>query len=142
MQFVSGISNAELVGYYRSATVVACPSLYEGFGLPAGEAMACGAPVVSSDGGALPEVVGDAGIVVPAGNSQALGEALGRVLSDISLQAELSAKGRARIEEKFSWGLAAASLVAYYREILGESAVQRRHEDEIVGADVSGAEAA
>ncbi|WP_444901206.1 glycosyltransferase family 4 protein [Microbulbifer sp. SSSA007] len=142
VQFVSGISNAELVGYYRSATVVACPSLYEGFGLPAGEAMACGAPVVSSDGGALPEVVGDAGIVVPAGNSQALGEALGRVLSDISLQAELSAKGRARIEEKFSWGLAAASLVAYYREILGESAVQRRHEDEIVGADVSGAEAA
>ncbi|WP_444886756.1 glycosyltransferase family 4 protein [Microbulbifer sp. JMSA008] len=142
VQFVSGISNEELVNHYRSATVVACPSLYEGFGLPAGEAMACGAPVVSSDGGALPEVVGDAGIVVPAGDSKALAEALGRVLADKSLQADMGAQGRARIENKFCWSLAASNLVAYYREILGESVVQQQNETALVDTDVSGAEAA
>ncbi|BBM04228.1 glycosyltransferase family 4 protein [Microbulbifer sp. GL-2] len=142
VKFVSGISNEELVDCYRSATVVACPSLYEGFGLPAGEAMACGAPVVSSDGGALPEVVGDAGIVVPAGDERALGQALGRVLADKSLQADMGARGRARIESKFSWSLAAANLVAYYREILGEPTAQQQDESELVGANISGVEAA
>ncbi|WP_299585027.1 glycosyltransferase family 4 protein [uncultured Microbulbifer sp.] len=142
VRFVSGISNEALVNYYRSATVVACPSLYEGFGLPAGEAMACGAPVISSDGGALPEVVGDAGIVVAAGDSEALGEALGRVLADKALQAELSARGRARIENKFSWSLAAASLVAYYRAILGESTAPTSTRQDLGDAGVSGAEAA
>ncbi|WP_193164687.1 glycosyltransferase family 4 protein [Microbulbifer hainanensis] len=122
VHFVSGISNDELVAHYASAGVVVCPSLYEGFGLPAGEAMACGVPVISSDGGALPEVVGDAGIVVPAGDSAALALALGALLADPSQCATLSATGRARIEQAFSWQLAAERLVEYYREILGETA--------------------
>ena len=122
VRFVSGISNDELVEHYASAGVVVCPSLYEGFGLPAGEAMACGAPVISSDGGALPEVVGDAGIVVPAGDSAALASALGELLADPSRRATLGAKGRARIEQAFSWRLAAERLVEYYREVLGKSA--------------------
>lgn len=119
VRFVSGISNQQMVNHYARASVVVCPSLYEGFGLPAGEAMACGTPVISSDGGALPEVVGDAGIVVPAGDSDALAEALDRLLADSSLRETLGQKGRARIEQRFSWRLAAEHLVDYYREVLG-----------------------
>ncbi|WP_444931696.1 glycosyltransferase family 4 protein [Microbulbifer sp. SSSA002] len=142
VQFVSGISNDELVDHYRKATVVACPSLYEGFGLPAGEAMACGAPVVSSDGGALPEVVGDAGIVVPAGNHEALASALRQVLSSEALRQELSEKGRQRIENKFSWKIAADSLVKYYREILGHSLVQQSGDHAVDTPNIRSAEAA
>lgn len=120
VRFVSGISNREMAEYYASAGVVVCPSLYEGFGLPAGEAMACGVPVVSSDGGALPEVVGNAGVVVPAGDSGALARALAELLADEPRRAALGEKGRARIEAHFSWRLAADRLVEYYRRILGE----------------------
>jgi len=82
VRFVSGISTGEMVRYYAEATIAVCPSLYEGFGLPAGEAMACGVPVVSSDGGALPEVVGDAGLLFPAGDVDALVRAIERLLDD------------------------------------------------------------
>ena len=58
--FYSGLSSDEVAGLYAKATCAVTPSVYEGFGLPAGEAMACGVPVISTDGGALPEVVGDA----------------------------------------------------------------------------------
>lgn len=118
VRFVSGISNEEMVHHYASAGMVVCPSLYEGFGLPAGEAMACGVPVISSDGGALPEVVGDAGIVVPAGDSGALVRAIEQLLQSAELRDSLGKAGRRRIEEQFSWQVAAQRLVAYYREIL------------------------
>ena len=72
VQFVNGISTEQMVRYYAEATIAVVPSVYEGFGLPAGEAMACGVPVVSTDGGALPEVVGDAGVIVPAKSAEAL----------------------------------------------------------------------
>ena len=121
VRFVSGISNREMVEHYAASGMVVCPSLYEGFGLPAGEAMACGVPVISSDGGALPEVVGDAGIVVPAGDGGALARAIERVLSDDTLRETLGAAGRRRIEDQFSWRVAAGHLVSYYREIMGES---------------------
>ena len=118
VQFVSGISNREMVEYYATAGMVVCPSLYEGFGLPAGEAMACGVPVVSSDGGALPEVVGDAGIVVPAGDSGALSRAIDRLLSDEVLRESLACKGRERILQEFSWSRAAQHLTSYYRHVI------------------------
>ena len=69
VRFVNGITTEQMVRYYAEAAIAVVPSVYEGFGLPAGEAMACGVPVVSSDGGALPEVVGDAGVIVPPGMS-------------------------------------------------------------------------
>ncbi|HEY8569016.1 glycosyltransferase family 4 protein [Microbulbifer sp.] len=122
VRFVSGISSQEMAEHYTSSAMVVCPSLYEGFGLPAGEAMACGVPVISSDGGALPEVVGDAGMVVPAGDSGALARAIERLLSDPTLRAEMGAAGRRRIEQLFSWQVAAKHLVLYYREIIGISA--------------------
>ncbi|WP_105104373.1 glycosyltransferase family 4 protein [Microbulbifer pacificus] len=121
VRFVSGISSREMVEHYASSAMVVCPSLYEGFGLPAGEAMACGVPLISSDGGALPEVVGDAGIVVPAGDSGALARAIEQLLSDPALRAELGMAGRRRIEEQFSWRVAAEKLVAYYRGIIAGS---------------------
>ena len=76
VQFVKGISTEQMVQYYAEAAIAIVPSVYEGFGLPAGEAMACGVPVVSTDGGALPEVVGDAGVIVPVKNIDALVEAI------------------------------------------------------------------
>ncbi|NIB43038.1 glycosyltransferase family 4 protein [Pseudomaricurvus alkylphenolicus] len=119
VRFVSGISTDELVDFYNEAAVVVSPSLYEGFGLPAGEAMACGCAVISSDGGALPEVVGDAGVVVPAGDSHALQRALQKLLGDPEQRRELGRKGRQRILERFCWKVAAREFTHYYNQVLG-----------------------
>lgn len=115
VKFKSGISDAELIQEYSQASVAVCPSLYEGFGLPAGEAMSCGTPLVSSDGGALPEVVGDSGLLVPAGDSLALAEAIGRIFSDIQLATHLSQRGRQHIVKRFCWNQVARTLTEYYR---------------------------
>ncbi|MEZ4579480.1 MAG: glycosyltransferase [Desulfobacterales bacterium] len=77
VRFTGRISDEEFVRQYAKATVAVIPSVYEGFGLPAGEAMACGVPVISTTGGALPEVVGDAGILVPPADPAALAKASG-----------------------------------------------------------------
>ncbi len=87
---------ADVAGLYDLATVVAVPSRYEGFGLPAAEAMAHGAPVVAADATALPEVVGDAGRLVAPGDVVAWGEALGEILGDPVLRQRLSEAGRVR----------------------------------------------
>nr|WP_241263397.1 glycosyltransferase family 4 protein [Parahaliea mediterranea] len=118
VQFVSGISTARMVAYYAEATVAVVPSVYEGFGLPAGEAMACGVPVVSTDGGALPEVVGDAGVIVPARDVSALAEAIAGLLEDPARREALGAAGRERIVEQFSWEVCARQMSRYYREVL------------------------
>lgn len=118
IQFVSGISTERLVELYSESTIAICPSLYEGFGLPAGEAMACGVPVISSTGGALPEVVGNAGIIVPKGDSEALGHQIAQLLDNPEHQAQLSKAGRQRIEQTFSWATVAAELTDYYEQML------------------------
>lgn len=118
IDFVSGISTAELVRLYRESTLVVVPSLYEGFGLPASEAMACGAPVVSSDGGALPEVVGDAGVLVPAGDETALAGAIAALLADPARRTELGQRARARMSTLFCWRRAARQMTHYYEQVL------------------------
>jgi glycosyltransferase involved in cell wall biosynthesis len=118
VRFVSGISTAEMVRYYAEASIAVVPSVYEGFGLPAGEAMACGVPVVSTDGGALPEVVGDAGVIVPAKNAEALAEAIASLLEDRERREALGHAGRARILETYSWEVCAREMTAYYRRVL------------------------
>ena len=116
--FVSGISTQEMVEHYAEASIAVSPSLYEGFGLPAGEAMSCGCAMVSSDGGALPEVVGDAGIVVPAGDSKALAETLSYLLDNPDRIKELGHRGRERILETFCWKVAARQFAQYYQHII------------------------
>lgn len=118
LKFVSGISTEQLVAYYAQAQVAVVPSIYEGFGLPAGEAMACGVPLVSTDGGALPEVVGKAAVIVPAADSTAMANAIAEVLNDPALQQRLAQSGRERIEQAFCWQKSAAQMVDFYRQVL------------------------
>ncbi|MCB1697175.1 MAG: glycosyltransferase family 4 protein [Pseudomonadales bacterium] len=118
VRFVNGITTEQMVRYYAEAAIAVVPSVYEGFGLPAGEAMACGVPVVSSDGGALPEVVGDAGVIVPARNVDALVAAIDGLLRDPERRAELGAMGRQRILDEFCWDVCAGQMVDYYRQVL------------------------
>ena len=118
VQFVSGVSTRQLVSYYARATMAVVPSLYEGFGLPAGEAMACGVPVIASDGGALPEVVGDAGLQCPAADSKALARAISQLLDHPEQRMLLSEAGRQRIVEQFSWQVVAQQMTHYYLDVL------------------------
>lgn len=120
VEFTGAISQAEFVRQYAQAWAAVVPSLYEGFGLPAGEAMACGVPVISTTGGALPEVVGDAGLLVPPGNARALASAIDRICGDDQLAAALGAAGRARVLKYFSWKRAAQLCVGAYRHAIEE----------------------
>jgi glycosyltransferase involved in cell wall biosynthesis len=102
---------------YQGATALVIPSLWEGFGLPALEAMACGTPVVAANRGGLPEVVGDAGVLVEPTNVDALRTALYNLHVDLRLRAALRAAGLARARA-FSWRHAAEATVGVYREAL------------------------
>lgn len=118
IECVRGISTEELVGYYAEATLAVVPSVYEGFGLPAAEAMACGIPLVTTTGGALPEVVGDAALSVPVRDSEALAAAISQLLDSPAERALLGAAGRERMERMFCWRRSAERMVALYREVL------------------------
>ncbi|MCB1694230.1 MAG: glycosyltransferase family 4 protein [Pseudomonadales bacterium] len=121
VRFVSGLRTEEIVRHYAESTVVVVPSIYEGFGFPAGEAMSCGVPVVSTDGGALPEVVGDAGKTVPVRDAGAIADAIGGLMADAGERERLGAAGRRRILERFSWQIAADQMVETYRSVHHES---------------------
>jgi glycosyltransferase involved in cell wall biosynthesis len=106
LHHVQGLDPSELPAVYNLARVLAHPAWYEGFGLPPLEAMACGTPVVVSDTSSLPEVVGDAGLVVPAGQPESWRKALERVIGDTDLAADLRRRGILRAAQ-FSWPRAA-----------------------------------
>jgi glycosyltransferase involved in cell wall biosynthesis len=118
VQFTGRLTQEELVKRYSAAKIVVVPSLYEGFGLPAAEAMACGTPVIASAGGALPEVMGDAGMLVPPGRADALAAAIKQLLNDEEAQRQMSEAGRKRVEEKFNWEQAARKTLEVYQELL------------------------
>jgi glycosyltransferase involved in cell wall biosynthesis len=120
VRFVTGISEAELVLMFGSAQVGVVPSLYEGFSLPAIELMSCATPLVCTTAGALPEVVGDAALTVPPGDTEALAQALKRVLDDDDLAARLGQAGRDRVMTHFTWQSVAQQTVRWYRDYLGE----------------------
>ncbi|MGW1769740.1 glycosyltransferase family 4 protein [Streptomyces sp. NPDC002073] len=125
VRFVKGISDSELVDLVRSAQIACVPSLYEGFSLPAAEAMATGTPLVATTGGAIPEVAGADGVTclaVPPGDAGALAAALGRLLDDAELRARLGAAGRERVLERFTWAKAAEGTVAHYRAAIARAA--------------------
>ncbi|VUD59535.1 D-inositol 3-phosphate glycosyltransferase [Thalassocella blandensis] len=121
VSFVSGISTEALVEQYAQSSIAVSPSLYEGFGLPAGEAMACGVPIIATDGGALPEVVGNAGIVVPKGNSQALAQQIAFLLDNPDQRQQLGTSAREHILQNFCWSKVAEQLTQYYSRILHSS---------------------
>jgi glycosyltransferase involved in cell wall biosynthesis len=119
--FVGYVESDELPSWYNAATLFVYPSLYEGFGLPPLEAMACGTPVVASNTSSLPEVVGQAGLLVDPASSEALAAAMQRVLEQPELQAEMRSAGLAQAQS-FSWEKTAASTVGCYQRALGSGA--------------------
>jgi glycosyltransferase involved in cell wall biosynthesis len=124
VEFVKGISDAELVDLVRSAQVACVPSLYEGFSLPAAEAMATGTPLLATTGGAIPEVAGTDGetcLAVPPGEAGALAAGLSRLLGDPALRARLGRAGRERVLARFTWARAAEGTVAHYREAIARA---------------------
>jgi glycosyltransferase involved in cell wall biosynthesis len=119
VRFTGPVPEAELVALLQRAAVVAIPSLYEGFSLPAVEAMACATPLVTTDAGALPEVVGtEAGLRVRAGDVGELTSALQQVLESPSLGAQLGGAGRRRVLDSYTWRATAQRTADWYAEVL------------------------
>lgn len=119
--FSGPLESEQIVDLYDRAEMAVVPSLYEGFSLPAVEAMACGVPLVATTGGALPEVVGpdgEAALVVPPNDPSALAAAMGRVLGDAELRVRLGAAGRARVLTRFTWQATARSTAEEYEQLL------------------------
>mgnify|MGYP000549758417 CR=1 FL=1 len=115
--FTGGIPWADVPAFYNLAEVLVFPSLYEGFGLPPLEAMACGTPVIAANVSSIPEVVGDAGLLVDPNDAAALAAALARLLNDAALRQDLRCRGLARAAE-FSWHRAARETLAVYRQAM------------------------
>ncbi|WP_448638761.1 glycosyltransferase family 4 protein [Geodermatophilus sp. URMC 63] len=119
VRFTGPLPEADLVALLQRATVAAIPSLYEGFSLPAVEAMACGTPLVTTDAGALPEVVGtQAGLRVRAGDVDELTAALRLVLENPSLQEQLGRAGRRRVLASYTWRSTAERTADWYAQVL------------------------
>jgi glycosyltransferase involved in cell wall biosynthesis len=127
LQLTGRVTSEALIGLYRRAMLVVVPSRYEGFGLPAAEAMACGTPVVAAASGALPEVVraGGGGILVPPENSEALAKAIAALAEQPEARRALGARAPGRIEAAYSWARVAARTAGVYAE-LAETAASRR----------------
>jgi glycosyltransferase involved in cell wall biosynthesis len=129
IEFVSGVTDERIVELYGEATLAVVPSLYEGFSLPAIEAMATGICLVATDGGALPEVTGTDGETVlqcVAGDADALATQIRRGLDDADLRARIGDAGRRRVVERWSWRHCAQLTVEQYREVLAMPANQAK----------------
>jgi glycosyltransferase involved in cell wall biosynthesis len=125
VEFVSGVTTERIVELYAETEVACVPSLYEGFSLPAVEAMACGVPLVATTGGAVPEVVGtdnETGLLVPPGDPSALAAGILRALADADLRARIGAAGRERALANFTWRQTAIGTVEQWRMLLDDRA--------------------
>jgi glycosyltransferase involved in cell wall biosynthesis len=121
-QFLGWMANKDLPQYFRGCAVSVIPSLEEGFGIPAAEAMGCETPVVASDAGGLPEVVenGVTGFVVPKGDSDALAQAIDRLLGDADLRASMGKAGRARALARFDWDRTVEQFNLVYEKVIAK----------------------
>lgn len=128
VRFVSGISDDELAELAASAEIAVVPSLYEGFSLPAVEHMASGTPLVASRTGALPEVVGDAAVLVEPGDEQELAAAIRRLQESPAERAALSERALMRVRERFAWPAVARATVAEYRATIASAKAPAGHE--------------
>jgi glycosyltransferase involved in cell wall biosynthesis len=123
--FVTGVPEERIIELYSEAEVAVVPSLYEGFSLPAIEAMSCGVPLVATTGGALPEVVGtddDTALLVPPGDAEALAARIATALDEPELRARIGAAGRQRVIDRWTWRHTAVGTVEHYRALLSETA--------------------
>jgi glycosyltransferase involved in cell wall biosynthesis len=130
VRFVSGISDEELGELLSSAEIAAVPSLYEGFSLPAVEHMASGTPLVASRTGALPEVVGDAAVLVEPGDVEELAAAFRRLHDSPDERERVGAAGYARVQERFTWSAVARATVGHYQDAIAHraaGAVRKEH---------------
>jgi glycosyltransferase involved in cell wall biosynthesis len=121
VRFLSGLSEQEIVELYAQAELAVVPSLYEGFSLPAIEAMACGVPLLATTGGALPEVVGPDGVsamLVPPSDPGALAHGILTALGDETLRLRLGPAGQKRATERFTWPVTARATAEQYHELL------------------------
>ncbi len=116
VRFLGRVSEPELIALYSLADVFAFPSFFEGFGIPPLEAMACGAPVITSNTSSLPEVAGDAALLVDPHDTGAMAAALHRLLEDTQVREELRQKGYAQAE-RYTWSAAAAKMLAVYQQL-------------------------
>ena len=124
VEFVSGVTDERIVELYNESACAVVPSLYEGFSLPAIEAMSTGCPLVATTGGALPEVAGVDGetcFAVEPGDSEALAAGIRRSLDDIDNAARIGLAGRERVISKWSWRHTAEQTVEHYRARLEEA---------------------
>jgi glycosyltransferase involved in cell wall biosynthesis len=118
VRFAGGLPDAEYARLLASAEVAVIPSMYEGFSLPAVEHMASGTPLIASRAGALPEVTGDAALLVTPGDAEELAAALRTLLDEPDSRAALAARGLARVRERFAWPAVAAATEALYRKVI------------------------
>ena len=121
VRFVHGISDRELAELTASAEIAVVPSLYEGFSLPAVEHMASGTPLVASRTGALPEVVGDAGLLVTPGDPEELAAVLKHLHDSERKRTRMSAVALARVQQRYAWTAVARATVAEYRRALPQA---------------------
>ncbi len=127
VEFVFDLSDERIVELYAQSAVAVVPSLYEGFSLPAIEAMSTSTPLVATSGGALPEVAGTNGetcVLVPPNNSDALAMSIKQVLDDTDMAARIGAAGRKRVIERWSWQHTAAKTEEQYQALLAGQAVR------------------
>ena len=116
--FRSGISEKEIVKTYHDSDIAVIPSLYEGFGFGAGEAMACGVPLISTDSGGLKQVIGDAALKIKPGSVNEIEEGILKLFTEEKIRQELAKKGRERMEEFFDWKIAASAYIEVFKKII------------------------
>lgn len=116
--FRSGISEKEIVKTYHDSDIAVIPSLYEGFGFGAGEAMACGVPLISTDSGGLKQVIGDAALKIKPGSVNQIEEGILKLFTEEKIRQELAEKGRERMEEFFDWKVAASAYIEVFKKII------------------------
>ena len=112
------VDDRYLAGLYAGAELLVCPSLYEGFGFTPLEAMACGTPVAASAGGSLPEVLGEAAVVVQGFDSEQWADEVAGLLEDETVREQLRKRGKEHIKQ-YRWSRTAAETLAVYEEIAG-----------------------
>ena len=116
--FRSGISEKEIVKTYHDSDIAVIPSLYEGFGFGAGEAMACGVPLISTDSGGLKQVIGDAALKIKPGSVNEIEDGILKLFSEEKIRQDLAEKGRERMEEYFDWKIAALAYIEVFKKII------------------------